>query len=737
MAQPRQWLILAALLALSLTLGVTAYRQPLHYWLDIGGADEPFISNAYARDANPGANSRWLRDGTVITIPGLSDSHPINLNLDYSGAGREDVAAGASVYFTLSVNGKLYPPVPLYPDMREHTWVVGKELLADGRLTIEFHLPSINRGMVIWPFGMQADALFIAPEPDAEQRLADYVELDGRNVGWLVAIVLLAYSFGAGKSRRIELGGLAVSIALAVGLGELLRDNRPLFVVYAASLALGLLIVRLVMSLIGQQQPHPLRWLFLLTLAVGLLLVMADFQSYDDALKYLTSESLLTRGTLRLPAPMTDLTLPYSRYALGHSIANLPFLALALLVQGLNDAPDGIRYFFVILLNPIISGAGVGLLFLCARRLYTSDRVAISLSLIYFFATLALPYAVQSWSEPLLTTLLLLAFYAMLRVFDFRFWILDFRLGRAVWLFICGFALGYLVFTKEEYVIPAAIFVLWWAARRGYGLVRGRVEVGRGLGILVAEGLLLTLPILIFGLLDLAYNALRTGDPLHNGYAPSNIQFDTPLLVGLYALLLSSGRGLLIFAPPVLLCLWGLRGFWRAWRWEAALIGLLFAEALYFYATYHYWAAGAVWGPRFLVPYVPLLMLVAGMALREWPRWQVWQRWGCAALVGIGVVISMLGTLTASFDHWGYGRGDTDYSLWTGQTWFYPTASPLGHAWDLVTHGSIAAQAMFQLSYYHFPAFANQLVPGLLLGLIGVAGLQAARIYHVPTLTDE
>lgn len=36
---------------------------------------------------------------------------------------------------------------------------------------------------------------------------------------------------------------------------------------------------------------------------------------------------------------------------------------------------------------------------------------------------------------------------------------------------------------------------------------------------------------------------------------------------------------------------------------------------------------------------------------------------------------------------------------------------------------------MFQLSYYHFPAIADHLVPGLLIALIGIAALQVARIY--------
>ena len=712
--------MLVGLLALTVGLGIWAYQPPLTYNLAVGGADGPFVRDVGSRNLGVGQSSRWLRGESGLALLGISASHPLTLSVHLSGAGRSDVQAGQPVSFTISVNGQQYPVQRLPASYTWFSWRIDPALIQNGRLDLQFSVPAQAGGVVIWPVGMLLDQVTVAPDTNEGQPLTDYVELDWRNIVYLAVIVLLVYSFFARVQRRWLIGvGLLVSATLAVALAALLHGDRPLFVIYASSVALALLLGRLALPLIGGEGEgrHPIRWLLLLALTSALLLLPPDFQSYDDALKYLTAESMLTRGTLMLPPPQLDSGSPYSRYGLGHPLAELPLLAIGLAVQQLTGGPDSIRYFFVLMLDPIISALGVILLFLCARRMFGSERLAIALALIYGFATFALPYAAQSWSEPLVATTMLLAFYAMLRVFAPQ------ESHPHMWLMVAGFALGYMLFTREEYALAAAIFGLWWLLREGAALRQAGIS-GRATLTLVGEGLRLAVPMLGFLMLNLGYNFVRSGSLFGGGYANLGITFDYPWFAGVYGLLISSGKGLLWFAPPLIACLWAIGRLWRSYRWEGTLIGALFSAGLLFYASYPLWQGGASWGPRFLLPYLPLLMLASGAALQMWREWRRWQRWGYIALVLLGGWFAILGALTQPLESLQYGRTNQSDSVWNALTSFAPTRSPLINAWDLVQQGDLQSQAVFQLSWYHFPTWADHLVPGLLLTLVAVAALQ-------------
>jgi hypothetical protein len=106
----------------------------------------------------------------------------------------------------------------------------------------------------------------------------------------------------------------------------------------------------------------------------------------------------------------------------------------------------------------------------------------------------------------------------------------------------------------------------------------------------------------------LAYNELAFGSPLEQGYGVKS--FATPVHVGLYGLLLSPSRGLLIYTPYVLFAFLALA---RAWRWPGEVAGrlrglsLVWIAALVLYATYSEWWGGRVFGSRFLDDLAPVL----------------------------------------------------------------------------------------------------------------------------------
>jgi hypothetical protein len=81
---------------------------------------------------------------------------------------------------------------------------------------------------------------------------------------------------------------------------------------------------------------------------------------------------------------------------------------------------------------------------------------------------------------------------------------------------------------------------------------------------------------------------------------------------GLAVLLLSPGKSIVLWAPPLLLAAARAKHFWR--REPGAALGLAFSAigGLIFFAAYLFPEGGYAHGPRNLVPLVPLLLLPAG-----------------------------------------------------------------------------------------------------------------------------
>ncbi|GAC1455175.1 MAG: hypothetical protein NVSMB8_00020 [Candidatus Limnocylindrales bacterium] len=147
------------------------------------------------------------------------------------------------------------------------------------------------------------------------------------------------------------------------------------------------------------------------------------------------------------------------------------------------------------------------------------------------------------------------------------------------------------------------------------GLALGLGGVVRQTTALLAVGLgggrriIAVLAAAAVGLLPLlVYDQLAFGQPFEQGYGSK--PFDTPLPVGLYGLLLSPSRGLLIYAPYLGFALLSLVLAWRRPGLVARRLrglGVVWVLTLALYATYTEWWGGRVFGPRFLDDQAPVL----------------------------------------------------------------------------------------------------------------------------------
>jgi hypothetical protein len=388
----------------------------------------------------------------------------------------------------------------------------------------------------------------------------------------------------------------------------------------------------------------------LFLLAVYTLTYSGVFHSDDEMSVAAVTESLVKRGSMTIDQLRWNQDLAggigkygvgghlYSKYSWGAAVAAAPFYLAALLLPALGSVQAAM------LLNVLVTALTGMLVLLCARRLGVGRTAAVGVALLFGLATLAWPYAKYFFSEPLSGLTLLAALYFLLLYRDERRWPL---------LVAAGLALAGALAVKTANAAAIPLFFLLLAVYEwptvGGGARRDLVRYVSGLAL---RSLPMAAPVLLAGGVTLAYNYLRFGAPMDAGYLPIE-QFSGRLQEGLLGLLLSPGRGLIFYAPVLLLLIPAAPVLWRAHRAEAAFILALAAWQTLLYARWHVWFGGWCWGPRFLEPLMPFLALALGPWLEAaWRR----ARGVRLAVMGLATVSGLVQLLGLSVDFNSYLR---------------------------------------------------------------------------------
>lgn len=378
----------------------------------------------------------------------------------------------------------------------------------------------------------------------------------------------------------------------------------------------------------------------------------------------------------------------YSKNTAGQAVLSLPLVALggvAARTAGFREekavlaARFGASFF-----NALVAAALLGVFYRVTRRLGVSTRAALAATAMLGFTTPLWVYAKSFMAEPTEALGLLLALGGAAIAAEGRAQALP---GERRWLWLA--ALGaFLTISAKASMLPLALLALTALGTRR--LSRYAIPA---VGVALA----------IAG--HLAYNAARFGTPFESGYgAQASVSaFSTPLWVGLYGLLLSSGKGLAWFAPVVWLAPWG----WAAMRRErshsdeprhvsahaAAGAGLaVLVVALLQFGTFQHWGGDGSWGPRYLVPLLPLLALAVAFALDGASR----ARKRIAWVLAIAGLIVQLGGVGIYFGAQMRVAGDYPYTLalenphFMEASHFNPRYAPIMGHWRML-HENIRA----------------------------------------------
>lgn len=388
----------------------------------------------------------------------------------------------------------------------------------------------------------------------------------------------------------------------------------------------------------------------------------------------------------------------YSKKGITPSLLLLPFAGMANLSQDWNVRAMAMLY------NPLVTLLTALMLYVTASHLGTSSRLAYWGALLYGGATMALAYTQSVFGEPLAGFLLLSALYACLRYQANE---------RFLWLIGAGLMLGASVGVNYSYALLIPIYAL---AITGADWRRWRAFIA------------LSAPVVLWGVALLAYNALRYGDAFTSGYNFDEGEgFNYPVWWGVFGMWLSPYRGIFWYNPILLGLPVVMRHLWREHRILLFWVMALCAVQTLTYAAWWSWHGGIVWGARFLIPVLPLLMLLLLVGIRELtPRWR-------GALIGLGVLsfgVQMLGALIAFQDYYAFLYGN--YGTFKPEglvggledvVMFSPALSPIvGHLGLL-----LSGESTLQIAWAQNADFLH-LVFAVLLGGVGMLAVYRPRL---------
>jgi len=282
----------------------------------------------------------------------------------------------------------------------------------------------------------------------------------------------------------------------------------------------------------------------------------------------------------------------YSPFGIGQSLYDIPFYLVGRVAErqlGARAPGDDLIVKAVVDTgNLFAAAAAVALTFVLAASMTGNLPGASATTWLCAFATPLWIYAKFGYPQPLATALLLAT-----TLFTWQ----GATRERACTLAGTMLALG--IMTRHEFIVLIAPLTVWIAATSP-----SRTELVHRLRRFLP-------PVLIALAAWMTFNAWRFGNPLRVGFQPQ-LSVD-----GFWGFLFSPGGSLFLYAPITTVAIFAWIRFRREDMRAAALLGSVSLTLFVVYALQADWAGGRSYGPRYLVPIVPLLLIPIASMWRD------------------------------------------------------------------------------------------------------------------------
>ncbi len=365
-------------------------------------------------------------------------------------------------------------------------------------------------------------------------------------------------------------------------------------------------------------------WLFAGFLAFYISLTRGHFYSSDEVQVFQQTRSLWERGNLSVTRQINTTMGPdgryYAQYGIGQTVLAVPFYVTGKKVHEFlrrRGADSWIRtfegpfigeparrwggeveIFFVNLFCAFAVAALMSVFYLFNIRLGASQGTAILATIILGITTHVAGFSVEFMQHPAEALFLLLASY---------FLFIDAKTPGADHRWLAGAMAGMMILVRASalVLIPAlAMYLLWHIIERA----RGRDRVSAAVSI-IRDGLDFLLPVIIAILITRAVNHAKFGAYSISGSYGNFNSFTGSYLISFYGWLFSPGQSVFVFSPILILAPLYFRPFIKKHLPETMLIFGLTASYALLYGIAREWHGQWCFGPRFLMPIVPLLLL--------------------------------------------------------------------------------------------------------------------------------
>jgi len=332
-------------------------------------------------------------------------------------------------------------------------------------------------------------------------------------------------------------------------------------------------------------------WLWLGVWLAYLLTAGGTLATTDASATFALARSIADHGRVDVPR---DLSLDtwrgtdgryYLPFGIGQALYDIPFLVVGRMVLDAAGVPAARQEPFlkagVALASTLSASLCVVATAALAWRFCRDRRAAFVAGLIAAFATPLWPYAKFGFSAPLVAATLAGGVHGMAAGVQDE---------RPHWVLAGGALLGAALLVRHEAVLAAGAALAWLAFQPGAWRMRVRRVATASIGPAVAA------------LGSVAYNVARFGDPLRTGHTPD------VTWRGAWGLVASPSGSILVFAPFAAVGVVALASGMRRRQPLAWLVACVAGALVLFYASLDDYLGTRSYGPRYLVPLVPLVV---------------------------------------------------------------------------------------------------------------------------------